>query len=141
MTKEREKMAAPCGLYCGVCSELLLDETCHGCGCVCSQCAAEPHRANCYIHRCCVSRKGLGSCAECDDFPCTSLIQFAYDPIWRSHLPVLENLRRIRRSGVEAWLDEQEAYWADRRRLERWLQLQRECRVKYQRTCRQSQDR
>jgi len=48
----------------------------------------------------------LASCAECDDLPCTRLIQFANDPIWRTHLPVLENLRRIQRIGVEAWLDE-----------------------------------
>jgi hypothetical protein len=47
-------------------------------------------------------------------------------------LPVSENLRRIRRIGVEAWLDEQEVYWADQRRLNRWLRLQRECRAKYQ---------
>ena len=57
---------------------------------------------------------------------------FAYDSIWRSHLPVLENLKRIRRIGVEAWLDEQEVYWADQRRLNRWLRLQTECRAKYQ---------
>ena len=141
MTDEREKLSAPCGLYCGVCSELLLDENCHGCGCECGQCAAGPHHAQCYIYRCCVSEKGLGICAECEDFPCTRVIQFAYDPIWRSHLPVLENLRRNRRIGVEAWIDEQEAYWADRRRLKRWLQLQRECRAKYRRTYRQSQGR
>jgi hypothetical protein len=30
MSNERRKLAAPCGLYCGSCSELLLDETCHG---------------------------------------------------------------------------------------------------------------
>ncbi len=50
------------------------------------------------------------------------------------HLPVLENLRRIRRIGLEAWLDEQEAYWADPRRRDRWLQLHRECGAKYEKT-------
>lgn len=132
MTDERGTLAAPCGLYCGVCSELVVDETCHGCGCDCGQCAAGPHRANCYIYHCCGGEKRFESCSECEDFPCTRVTQFAYDPIWRSHLPVLENLRRIRRVGVEAWLDEQEAYWADWRRLDRWLELQRECRAKYQ---------
>jgi hypothetical protein len=47
-------------------------------------------------------------------------------------LPVLENLRRIRGIGVEAWLDEQEAYWGNQRRLDRWLQLHRECGAKYE---------
>ena len=132
MPNEKRKLAAPCGLYCGSCSELLLDETCHGCGCDCGQCAAGPHRAACAIHRCCVTERRLENCAECDDFPCTRLIQFAYDPIWRTHLPILENLRRIQRIGVEAWLYEQEAYWADQRRLDRWLQLHGECKAKYQ---------
>ena len=137
MPDERRKQAAPCGLYCGSCSELLLDKTCHGCGCECGQCGAEPHRTICAIYRCCITERGYESCAECDDFPCTRIIQFAYDPIWRTHLPVLENLRRIRRIGVEAWLDEQETYWTDQRRLDRWLQLHKECRARYQQTYRQ----
>jgi hypothetical protein len=131
MPNQSRKLAAPCGLYCGNCSDLLLDEVCHGCGCECRRCAAEPHRTVCAIHHCCVTDKGLESCAECGDFPCTSIIQFALDPIWRTHLPVLENLRRVQRIGTEAWLDEQQAYWADQRRLDRWLQLHRECGAKY----------
>ena len=47
-------------------------------------------------------------------------------------MSVLENLRRIRRIGLEAWLDEQEAYWANQRRRDRWLQLHRECGAKYE---------
>ncbi len=137
MPDGRRKQAAPCGLYCGSCSELLLDKTCHGCVCECGQCAAGPHRTICTIYRCCIIERGLESCAECKDFPCTRLIQFAYDPIWRTHLPVLENLRRIRRIGVETWLDEQETYWTDQRRLDRWLQLHKECKAKYQQTYRQ----
>lgn len=113
MLNKNRELAAPCGLYCGSCTELLLDNTCHGCGCDCGQCAAEPHRNACSIHRYCVADKGLETCAGCSDFPCTQLIQFAYDPIWRTHLPILENLRRIQRIGVEAWLSEQDAYWAD----------------------------
>lgn len=132
MPNEQRMLAAPCGLYCGSCTELLLDDTCHGCGCDCGRCAAEPHHNACGIYRCCVTEKGLETCAGCEDFPCTRLIQFAYDSIWRTHLPVLENLRRIQRIGVEAWLDEQEAHWADQKWLDRWLQLHRECEAKYE---------
>ena len=138
MPNDKKKLAAPCGLYCGSCSELLLDKTCHGCGCECGQCAAGPHRDACALYRC-VTERGIESCAACDDLPCTRLIQFAYDPIWRTHLPILENLRRRQRIGVEAWLDEQEAYWADQRRLDRWLQLHKGCRARYQQTCGQPQ--
>ena len=132
MPDERRIQAAPCGLYCGNCSDLLLDKACHGCGCECGQCAAGPHRAACALYGCCITERGYESCAECDDCPCTRLIHFAYDPIWRTHLPILENLRRRQRIGVEAWLDEQVAYWANQRRLDRWLQLHRECKARYQ---------
>ena len=127
-------LAAPCGLYCSNCSHLLVEKVCHGCGCGCGQCAAEPHHDACAIYRCCVVEKGLATCAECEELPCTRIIQFAYDPIWRTHQPIIENLRRMQHIGLQAWLAEQEAYWADRRRLERWLQLHQECRTKYTQT-------
>ena len=134
MPDDSSELAAPCGLYCGNCSDLLLDRACHGCGCDCEGCAAGLHHTACAIYHCCTADRGLASCAECDDLPCTRLIQFANDPIWRTHLPVLENLRRIQRIGVEDWLDEQGAYWADERQLDRWLQLHRECKAKYRQT-------
>jgi hypothetical protein len=124
---------APCGLYCGNCSDRLVAEVCHGCGCTCGQCAAQPHHEACAIYHCCVVEKGLATCADCDEMPCTRVIQFAYDPIWRTHRPIVENLRRIRRIGAQAWLAEQAAYWADQRRLDRWVQLHQECEEKYAR--------
>jgi hypothetical protein len=36
---------------------------------------------------------------------------------------VLENLRRIRLSGPGTWVEEQEAYWSDRRHAEKWEYL------------------
>jgi hypothetical protein len=78
-----------------------------------------------------VAEKGLVTCADCGEMPCTQVIQFACDPIWRTHRPVIENLRRIRRIGAEAWLAEQAVYWADERRLDRWVRLHKECEAKY----------
>ena len=78
------RLAAPCGLYCGVCSTFL-EGICHGCGCQAEDCfAAEKHRV-CVIYRC-VLERGFQDCSSCDDFPCTELIQFAFDPIMRTHL-------------------------------------------------------
>jgi len=127
MPDERTTLAAPCGLYCGVCRNKLVAEVCHGCGCQCGECAAAAHRDACAVYRCCVGEQQLRSCADCDDFPCTRLIQFSCDPIWRTHRPILENLRRVRSIGVEAWLNEQEEYWADQVRQERWLRLASQC--------------
>jgi hypothetical protein len=61
------------------------------------------------------------------------LIQFAFDPVWRTDRPVIENLGRVQRIGDEAWLGEQAAYWLDGRRLERWLQLHKQCKADYAR--------
>ena len=56
------------------------------------------------------------------------LIQFAYDPRWWTHLPVIENCRRIQKIGVEDWLAEQEAYWTtDDTGRARWITLYHKC--------------
>lgn len=114
-----QHLLAPCGLYCGACSDYSIDNECQGCGsdCSCGNCAVCWHHDHCQVYTC-VKAHGFQTCAECPDLPCSTLIGFAYDPIWRSHLPVIENLRRIRKIGAEAWLEEQRSYWDD---LERRL--------------------
>ena len=123
------RLAAPCGLYCGVCSTFL-EGICHGCGCQAEDCfAAEKHRV-CAIHRC-VLEKGLQDCSSCDDFPCTQLIQFAFDPIMRTHLLVLDNLARRRKMGIEAWTKEQKTYWKNNQtKFDEWISFHQECRRK-----------
>ena len=123
---ESRVLAAPCGLYCAICGSNLATHECHGCGCDCGECAGAAHAAHCHIADC-VAGKGYATCAECEEMPCTYLTAFVFDPIWRTHLPVLEHLRRIRRIGVDAWVQEQGAYWADERRLKRWLALYEDC--------------
>ena len=117
----REVLAGSCGLYCGVCSDYASGE-CHGCGCERGRCAAMSHHAQCEIYQCAESR-GLASCAACDDLPCTELVQFAYDPVWLTHGPAIENLRRIHLIGLTAWVEEQGVYWSDRRHAEKWEYL------------------
>jgi hypothetical protein len=117
---------APCGLYCGVCPDNIIEGICHGCGCTCEKCAAKYHHKSCYIYQC-ATGKGFTSCADCDDLPCTHLIEFAFDPIWRTHLPVLENLKRIKKIGYKAWMEEQQIYWSDKRNLDRFLEFFEQC--------------
>jgi hypothetical protein len=116
---EQNHLLTTCGLYCGACLDYANGE-CPGCGvnCDCGACTACYHHQHCHIYQC-AHAKGYQTCAECDDLPCTSLIEFAYDPIWRSHLPVIENLRRQQKIGVEAWLAEQAAFWQQTERLQR----------------------
>jgi len=115
-----------CGLYCGICKGKA-DGECHGCGCSCGKCAGTAHRSSCAIARCAIG-KGLESCADCRDLPCTRVIQFAMDPIWRTHSVCIENLRRRKAIGTAAWLKEQEEFWkADKTAAKLWLALYAEC--------------
>ena len=119
-------LLAPCGLYCGICNDFAAGE-CAGCGsdCSCGSCVACWHHEHCAIYQC-VAEKGYKTCAECEDLPCTMLIEFACDPFWRSHLPVIENLRRMKKIGYETWLAEQKEYWSNPEKLNRFRYSQSE---------------
>ena len=128
MSSIREnKLAAPCGLYCGACIDYLVYRRCHGCGCNCVSCAASPHHRQCDIYKCCVEQRGHEACYECEEFPCSMLIQFCHNPVWLHHLPVIENLRRRKTIGTGRWLKEQKRTWSNEWYLKRWLWFQREC--------------
>jgi hypothetical protein len=114
-----EDVLAPCGLYCAVCLDSIVNHACHGCGCDCGACAGAWHDEHCEIARCAHGR-GYGTCAECDELPCTTLIQFAYHPFCIHHLPVIETLRRVRKVGRERVLAELRAYFADEERRLEW---------------------
>jgi hypothetical protein len=123
--KEPKPLAAPCGLYCGVCPEHL-DGKCHGvCGCSCGQCEGAKFAKGCETAQC-VFGKGLESCADCPELPCTRLIMSANDPLYVTGAPNLENLRRRKRIGTDAWLAEQKQYWSDTKKRDRWVKLIRE---------------
>jgi len=124
---ESVKLAAPCGLYCGACIYYLTHESCHGCGCDCAECDALRHHDRCGIYICCVENSGYSACYECEDFPCSRLIQFCFNPVWQTHLPVIENLRRRRTIGEQEWLREQKDIWGHKRYLKRWLWFQKKC--------------
>ncbi len=127
------RLAAPCGLYCGACSirdavnrndktllELMTlgiekylrhpvdvtDLSCDGC---LSAVRAAPCR-ECAIRDCAVSR-GISRCAACNEFPCQLIEDFNNDGL-AHHSEVLDNVRRQREIGIDAWLEEQAKRWA-----------------------------
>ncbi len=120
------RLAPPCGLYCGLCDP----KECHGCGCACGKCAGKGHQKVCEVAQCALKRN-VRSCGDCPGFACTRLIQFANDPVWRTHLPAIENLRRRKAIGTERWLQEQKEYWSDQKHREAWAALTAECDRKY----------
>jgi hypothetical protein len=115
-----------CGLYCGACTDLTLEKVCRGCGCGCKTCAAHWHHKSCGIYGC-AEGKGFTTCAECTEMPCTRLIQFASDPVWTTHLPVIENLRRITGIGLDLWLEEQESFFRDPKEAAKTERHHQEC--------------
>lgn len=127
---QKVSLAPACGLYCGICLDYV-NGVCHGCGCTCGSCAAQWHAGRCAIAQCSRSA-GLQSCADCEELPCTRLIQFTAHPVWHTHAPCIENLRRRRRIGTEAWLVEQDRYWQDPAKRRTWLELFQECSRRWQ---------
>ncbi|MHB0998861.1 MAG: DUF3795 domain-containing protein [Armatimonadota bacterium] len=105
---------APCGIDCSACSiyiaahdaeaaERLAQEwkswqpaaeaswfKCRGCRGDRSACWSE----NCDIHACCVEDKGMDSCSQCGDFPCSKLAVWAADS--PHHAAALEYLKQMR---------------------------------------------
>ena len=128
---DKERLAAPpCGLFCEACSEWTKGN-CHGCGCDCGKCIGSAHPRHCPIATC-ATRKAVASCADCAEFPCTSLIMHANDPIWRTHASCLDNLRRRKAIGTKAWVAEQRKYWADKDNLRKQQFLEAECKARLQ---------
>ena len=125
LTEQERRSAAPCGLFCEACSEWKKGN-CHGCGCDCGKCIASNHSPHCTIYDC-TKRKGLESCADCAELACTNLIMHACDPIWRTHAPCLENLRRRKVIGTKAWIAEQREYWADEDKLRKQHFVEAQC--------------
>jgi hypothetical protein len=124
---DRRKLVTYCGLYCGLCgwhvrlpqraaalaesialeefpppkqvaqflenlSHPSEDKRCRGgkCG------------ARCAIKKCAIA-KGVTVCADCSEFPCQRIQTLA-----RSEPTLVHDGQRIRKIGLEAWIDEQE---------------------------------
>ena len=135
-----KKLAAPCGLYCGSCIDYLVYKHCHGCGCSCGTCSASEHHRRCEIYKCYVKQKNLETCAECKELPCSNLIRFCYSPVWLHHVSVIENLRRQKVISITGWLKEQKETWSNKRYLQRWLWLQKDCESRLKRSLEESKD-
>jgi len=56
----------------------------------------------------CAKEKGHRYCFQCDDFPCKILTDFASDGM-SHHRQTVENLKAMKRMGLDAWIAEQEA--------------------------------
>ena len=54
----------------------------------------------------CAKKRGLQHCFQCEDFPCPSVNEFSSDGT-PHHKRTVENSKRMREIGIEAWIEEQ----------------------------------
>jgi len=98
-----------CGLDCGLCPRhyTVGGSRCPGC---CGPGFFDKHPPCSYIN-CCVKRRGLEVCAQCDEFPCSKFESWLvgggeYDS-FITHKRAHHNLKFIRDRGIEEFVEEQ----------------------------------
>ncbi len=115
--KARRWFLTPCGLDCYDCSIRLrtkeelnywarqnvdLDKIrCDGCR---SSRKKNHWSPNCEILQCCVYERKLEFCAECQDFPCDNIRDWAKEH--KHHAEAVKRLEEIKNIGIEEWLQE-----------------------------------
>lgn len=117
----KDELAAPCGLYCGVCGVYIAhkdnnnkfkerltkvygvrvdDIKCKGClsdelFLFCKSCSI----------RSCTKKKGFEGCHQCDEFPCKFIERF---PLPVGKKVILRAIPTWREIGTEKWMEEEE---------------------------------
>jgi hypothetical protein len=95
-----------CGIDCGLCPRFHTkgDSVCPGCGGLNFK---EKH-PSCGFLTCCVIKKGLEVCSDCDDYPCKrfELEKNGYDS-FVTHKRVIPNLDFIKNNGIDKFIAQQ----------------------------------
>jgi hypothetical protein len=94
-----------CGIDCGLCPRYYTvgSSRCPGC--------AGPDffdkRPTCGFITCCVKRRKLEVCSQCDEFPCSRFEYWADGDSFVTHRRSVLNLRSIREVGLDRFMDQQ----------------------------------
>ncbi len=102
-----------CGLDCGLCPRYYTDGSsrCPGCG----GAGFSDKHPSCSFITCCVKKRGLETCGECPEFPCSKFkgeeeYEHAHEsPSYPPYRKVLPNLRFIKEKGIKEFVRRQEA--------------------------------
>ncbi len=114
-----EEYMTYCGLYCGACPSMIINEQLHNEPSVSQSPVPEGETAclgcnNDGLDSCeivsCNKLHNTECCALCTEFPCP-VIQNFNDTEWPHHADVIANLNRIKSIGIQAWLSEQAELW------------------------------
>jgi hypothetical protein len=95
-----------CGLDCGLCPRFYTEGSskCPGCYGV----DFENKHPACSFITCCVKKKGLEVCGECDDFPCPKFDKETGETdSFVTHRRVIRNQNFIKESGIAVFIEQQ----------------------------------
>jgi len=114
-----------CGLYCGACvrylstkneriNSLAIDsglspEAFQCTGCKTNQ--VSRRCKSCTIRECAIER-GLDSCANCVEYPCTNLRLLHHNNSYCSQFDIIESLNYRKQNGIKSWLMHQRLHWS-----------------------------
>lgn len=119
LTEERQKLAAPCGIDCGICElyickddpqlyNLMVEKgiskdkiPCKGCRPIEGNCPVIGTVCATYL---CIKSKNLEFCYECNDFPCDKLMPCADRANILPHNFKVYNLCKIKNKGIESFI-------------------------------------
>lgn len=111
-----ERLIAPCGMNCGICSRYLaLKNNIRSKGvniAYCTGCRPRKRQCATLVKRCSWLLSGqVKYCYECDQFPCTNLVRL--DERYRANyrMSMIENLKNIGRNGIQAFLKAEAEKW------------------------------
>ena len=123
--KDKKALTAPCGLACFLCDfheNNLTDELAESIHAkygvpkkevACKGCRKQDGKHFHLPHGCatldCVKAKGVVLCSDCNDFPCAYLAPTADKAALYPHNTKLYNLCRIKKVGLERWIEEEAA--------------------------------
>ncbi|MFC1847986.1 DUF3795 domain-containing protein [Chloroflexota bacterium] len=116
----KKELAAPCGMYCGVCGIYIADRDnnlkfkerltqVYNVGVddiKCKGCLSDEPFASCGCSiKACTAEKGIEGCHQCDDFPCGYIDDF---PLPAGKKVILRAIPTWRELGTERWMEEEE---------------------------------
>lgn len=105
------KLIAPCGMNCAVCMAYLREKArCPGCRCLSGDMPVSISR--CAVRNCeTIMADPSAFCGECATFPCKRVKQLEKRYTTKYHVSMLDNLRVIRKQGMEALLAREAEKW------------------------------
>lgn len=106
MQLKKYPMLGCCGLDCGLCPRYYTEGSSRCPGCYGPEFTLK--HPSCPFVTCCVKKKGIEVCAQCDEFPCdrTEDSEHVVDS-FISHRKTLTNLVYIKQHGIESFIAQQ----------------------------------